>query len=258
MLCDHLAGAVQTTVLFAPVRVASRLIATCRKLLSFGTAFCFRRDWECRPEKQEKHSHPACFDSGRRTRLALFRRSWCNEVRDWTGNRWNSRFVRLLLVERIAWFGAGAIEPSRAAADRLAPGLWENETTVNDVTFGGLQGQAVQIAEQMRTQLMGKKQTSQECLTAEEANSEYGGIGMGEDAVCRFERFDMANGVLAANGKCQSAKDGEMTVIIRGTYTPTRLENTTDLGYNAPGGGTGGIGIKLASVRKRIGERPAK
>jgi hypothetical protein len=142
---------------------------------------------------------------------------------------------------------------SRTAADRLTPGLWENETIVNDVTFGGLQGPAVQIAGQMRAQLVGKKQTAQECLTAEAANSPHSGIGVGDGGECKFDRFEMAGGLLAANGKCQSPQNGEMLVIIRGTFTATMLESTTDLGYQAPGGG-GGIGIKLSSVRRRIGE----
>lgn len=140
------------------------------------------------------------------------------------------------------------------SAERLQPGLWEAETHVTEITWGNLAGDRLSQAQRLKAEQQGRRMTATECLTADEVNSRYSGISLG-NGDCQFERFAMADGRLSAQGKCIGTPDGDVTMIISGEYSPTMLDTFVDMSYEQPGQ-PGGIAVKLRSVRTRIGNCP--
>ena len=107
------------------------------------------------------------------------------------------------------------------AANRIEPGKWRTETTIESIEIAGM---PAAVAEAMKQQLgIQGTQKSEACVTREQAEQPPEKLLGGE--TCRYETFEMKGGklnaVMACKGSDLGAANGTMRMTISGDYGGT-------------------------------------
>ncbi|TKD52821.1 DUF3617 domain-containing protein [Sphingomonas baiyangensis] len=107
-------------------------------------------------------------------------------------------------------------------AAAFSPGEWETRVQVTDAQIAGMPPAMV---DQMRKQLITVR-TSSSCMTPDEATRPNETMFSGTDrGNCRFDRYDMANGRIAAAMTCMAMADQPaMTATMQGRYDATSFD----------------------------------
>lgn len=144
-------------------------------------------------------------------------------------------------------------EKVRAAAgdsSLVEPGRWETKVTLLDIAMPGM---PPQFAERMK-QTMAKMQEHSYsiCLTEADVKRPKEDFFAGKSNNCRYDHFTMSNGTIDAVMRCSGKSSEDMTMTMKGTYSPTSYEATMAMDGSGPGGQ--GMKMKSHSESHRVGE----
>lgn len=155
---------------------------------------------------------------------------------------------------------ASVEQVAEAAKDAkfIDPGQWTSTTEIVSVSIDGLPAAQKQMGDAMSKQMVGRKQTAQNCVTEEEAKKPAAGLFAGGDtSACTYDNFKMAGGKLDATMTCKGkgAGAGTMHMTMAGDYAGdnynVNVEMKTEGGAGMPGSG---MTIKARNNGKRVGE----
>ena len=147
---------------------------------------------------------------------------------------------------------AAAMPDATAGANDFATGRWRMTTTVRDVQLSADDPVAETIADTMRTQLVGKPQVKEACVTAEqvargllELNNSKGD--------CTTDRNVVADGRIDVALTCRGEDKAVATVRNAGRYDSTAFtsESSVDVVQT---GGPGRMTIKAETEGRRLGD----
>jgi hypothetical protein len=141
-------------------------------------------------------------------------------------------------------------------AIKLEAGEWSSKTEVLELDMPGMKDP--RMAEGMKNAM--KQSASQAityCVTPEEAANPsakmFGGKDNGE---CRFDNFVMAGGKMDSKMTCKpkGGGPGSMTMVMSGTYAPTKYDATVSMNIaGGPMAGGGAMTMKAKTTASRIG-----
>lgn len=133
----------------------------------------------------------------------------------------------------------------------IRPGKWQSSVKIEQMTMPGMPPQA---AEQMKN-MMAQTQTTETCLTPEDAKQPKGKFFGGNDQ-CRYDHFKMGHGKIDAEMHC--TQNGSSQVMqMEGTYSGDAY--TMRMTSRMEGGeGASNVSMKIKVDAKRIGECTAK
>jgi Protein of unknown function (DUF3617) len=140
-------------------------------------------------------------------------------------------------------------------AIKLEAGEWSSKTEVLELDMPGMKDP--RMAEAMKSAMkQSASQTVTYCVTPEEAANPsakmFGGKDNGE---CRFDNFVMAGGKMDSKMTCKpKTGNGSMTMVMNGTYAPTKYDATVSMSISGgpmPGGGA--MTMKAKTVATRTG-----
>lgn len=141
---------------------------------------------------------------------------------------------------------ARRVEAAGGTGNFLNPGLWRTTATLQQMTIPGMPPEA---AEQMKN-VEGRSQTSEQCLTPEEAKRpKEDFFGGGEN--CRYERFSMGNGKIQAVMNC-AEQGSTQKMAIAGTYSGNSYDMQMSM-QAAEAGQAPAMGMKMRVQAQRIG-----
>lgn len=134
------------------------------------------------------------------------------------------------------------------SSDFVRPGKWTSTVTIQELSAPGM---PPQLVEQMKAH-MGRSQTSESCLTEEQAKRPSAEFFGGKNEQCRYDHFTMGGGKIDATMRC--SEQGATSVMeMAGTYSPETYSmtmKTTVEGGGAPAGTT----MRMKVESRRIGE----
>lgn len=133
----------------------------------------------------------------------------------------------------------------------IRPGKWQSTVNIEQMTMPGMPPQA---AEQMK-KMMAQTQTTETCLTPEEAKQPRAKFFGGNDQ-CRYDHFKMGHGKIDAEMHC--TQNGSTQVMeMNGTYSgeayTMQMTSTMEGGQSAAN-----VSMKIKVDAKRVGECTAK
>lgn len=141
---------------------------------------------------------------------------------------------------------ASIAEVAEAAkgATKIEPGKWRTTVSVEKMEMPGA---PPQVAEMMRQQTGKAAQSSEMCITKEQAEKPPQELLGSAAKDCRYEKFEMKGGALDAVMVCKQAGN-EMRSTVRGSYGGTRydLAGTAEMST---------AGQKMIVSSKVVGER---
>lgn len=134
----------------------------------------------------------------------------------------------------------------------LRPGKWQSTMTIEELKAPGMPANMTSRLKGM----IGSGQSHETCLTQAEAKRPNGGFFAGTPDQCRYDRFTMGNGKIAARMTC--AQQGVSQVMeMTGDYSPEQYRMTMQTRTEG-GGPAGGMTMKMRVDSRRIGECTAK
>lgn len=151
----------------------------------------------------------------------------------------------------------GPKTPEQAAVEmknavKMKPGKWQ---TTMQITKFEMPGAPPEAAAAMKG-MTGQAQTSESCLTKEEADkdpSEFIKKGQ-EGADCTFEHFDVSGGKLDGKMVCKKAGQGQMEASMKGTMGAEAMTMAMDTLVSDPKMPGGKVQMSMTMDSKRIGE----
>ena len=132
-------------------------------------------------------------------------------------------------------------------------GLWESKVTLEEMSMPGM---PKELAERMAG-TTGKVETSQSCLTPEEAKRPKEDFFAGDNKNCRYDHFTMSGGKIDAVMKC-SAEGATQTMALQGGYTPDTYNMQMSMKSEGGQGPNSGMTMKMRVDAKRVGECTGK
>lgn len=151
----------------------------------------------------------------------------------------------------------GPKTPEQAAAAmkdavKMKPGKWQ---TTMQITKFEMPGAPPETANAMKG-MMGQAQTSESCLTKEEADkdpTEF--IKKGQaGADCTFEHFDVSGGKLDGKMVCKKGGQGQMEATMKGILGAESMTMAMDTHVTDPNMPGGKVEMGMTMTSKRIGE----
>lgn len=170
------------------------------------------------------------------------------------------RIALLLPILLLPACGDQAAEPTpdQAAAEAAAnaaqpePGKYRVTMKVSNISFPGMTGP---MAEQAKTMFGGTGQTSEFCLTPEDAKKGqeefYKRTAEGD---CKYERFSATGGAIDAVMVCQTGQGMTARTEMKGTFSSTRSDLTLKTQSQMPGAPGGGMTMDAQITSERIGD----
>jgi hypothetical protein len=167
----------------------------------------------------------------------------------------------LSLALPLAACGSPAVDEENASVEEVAekvreasseegllrPGKWQTSVSIEEMEMPGMPAEA---AEQMKN-MMAMSQTSEMCLTPEEAKQPKGDF-FGADENCRYDHFRMGGGKIDAAMRCTQG-GGTQTMEMDGNYS--RDAYAMNMKSRMEGGPAGGpITMRMKVEAKRVGE----
>jgi hypothetical protein len=146
-------------------------------------------------------------------------------------------------------------ESGLANGSFVSPGHWQTTMMINDMKIPGM---PPEMSQQMKGR-MGQAQTSEHCVTEEEAKKPKEDFFAGnQGASCRYENFTMDGGKIAMVMHC-GQNGGKQTVTMNGTYSPDSYHMTmTSTAETKAGSPMGGMTLNATIDAKRVGECTGK
>lgn len=145
-----------------------------------------------------------------------------------------------------------AASAAAANAPRPEPGKYQVTMKVNNIAFPGMTGP---MAEQAKTMFGGTGQTSEFCLTPDDAKKGqeefYKRTAEGD---CKYEKFSATGGTIDAIMVCQTGKGMTARTEMKGTFSPVRSDLTLKTHSQVPGAPGGGMSMDARIVSERIGD----
>lgn len=141
-------------------------------------------------------------------------------------------------------------------APKMRAGLW---TTTVEVTRFDMPG-APPEAKNMMQGMMGQGQSSEQCVSAEEANRdprEF--LKESQQGNCTFGKFSVAGGAVDAQMTCKPEQGAEANVTMKGQIAPERVTMAIEsavTGAAAPGQ-PGNMTMAMTMTSVRTGDCPA-
>jgi Protein of unknown function (DUF3617) len=154
---------------------------------------------------------------------------------------------------------ASVEEVAKASANVQAinPGQWTTETVINAVDMPGVDPQTKAMMSAMTKAMVGKKKTSENCITPEQAKKPTTDMfAAKESGNCTFEHYTLNGGKMDAVLKCASpGRPGEMTMAMSGEYGGDSFALTSQIKMSGGPAMAGGAGMTITSTNtgKRIG-----
>jgi hypothetical protein len=146
--------------------------------------------------------------------------------------------------------GAGnATETASASgggAAQIQPGEWEVTMETLNIEAPNMPPEAAA----MMKKTMGEKNTSRQCITAEEASGEF--IAENQEANCTREGFSFAGGRIQGTMTC-TGEDGKATITLAGQHSGTSYDMTSKIRSENQ---AGSMTIETRNTGRRIGECP--
>ena len=145
-------------------------------------------------------------------------------------------------------------EAAQAVADAggsdifVNPGRWQTTVTLEEMNVPGM---PAQMAEQMKAQ-MNAVETTESCLTREEARRPREDFFAGAQENCTYNRFTMAGGRIDAEMTCQEG-GASMTMAIDGTYSADHYAARSTMTMTGAGA-EGGMTVRSRVEAKRLGD----
>ena len=145
-------------------------------------------------------------------------------------------------------------EAAQAVADAggsdifVNPGRWQTTVTLEEMNVPGM---PAQMAEQMKAQ-MNAVETTESCLTREEARRPREDFFAGAQENCTYNRFTMAGGRIDAEMTCQEGR-ASMTMAIDGTYSADHYAARSTMTMTGAGA-EGGMTVRSRVEAKRLGD----
>jgi len=131
----------------------------------------------------------------------------------------------------------------------VRPGKWQSQVRIEQFE---LPGAPPEMARAMRS-MHERAQTTETCLTAEQAKRPKEDFFAGAGKNCRYDRFTMGGGKIDAVMTC-SADGMAQTMAMQGTYGPERYQMEMSLTAQAEAGPSGEMRMKMRVDAKRVGE----
>ena len=154
--------------------------------------------------------------------------------------------MKVWLAGVVALLGTGAVIAQTVDESmKPQPGSYESQTTLISMDIPG-----------MPTNMMGMMKNVFErkttiCLTPEEVEEGYkDALRKVQDGSCRYKNFSATGGSIEAELVCDT-DNGEMTMVMNGTGTPTTSDVTMKMTGNM---GTGPGSISMRVKQKRLGD----
>lgn len=139
---------------------------------------------------------------------------------------------------------------------KIQPGQWEaTQETLEASMIGAPEGMPSGMLDAMK----GHKTSVTYCITPEQAEKPGGDfLAAQKDAKCNYSDFSMSGGKISGTMTCQGPDgQGQMTMKMAGSYTPTGYDTTVEMDTSAMGAEGMKMHIKSRSSGKRIGDCPA-
>lgn len=128
------------------------------------------------------------------------------------------------------------------------PGKWRSTVAIDDMVIPGM---PADMAGQMKAR-MGEGRAYETCLTEAEAKRPKEDFFAGADKSCRYDRFEMGNGKIAASMRCET-EGAVQTMQMDGRYSPSHYE--MKMVSSATGQGPqAGMTMTMRITADRIGE----
>ena len=127
-------------------------------------------------------------------------------------------------------------------------GRWQTTVTLEEMNVPGM---PAQMAEQMKAQ-MNAVETTESCLTREEARRPREDFFAGAQENCTYNRFTMAGGRIDAEMTCQEG-GASMTMAIDGTYSADHYAARSTMTMTGAGA-EGGMTVRSRVEAKRLGD----
>jgi len=149
-------------------------------------------------------------------------------------------------------------EVAKAAKDaqKLEPGQWKTTVEVVSVDFPGMPASEKAMAQSVLGGMKGKKNTSEYCLTREEAEKPPAKM-LGGDGQCTFAKFQLSAGRIDAKMTCApKGQPGKMEITQTGSFGGTSYAIDSEAVMSGITGAPGGAGMVLKAkvVGARVGE----
>ena len=133
----------------------------------------------------------------------------------------------------------------------VQPGRWEGAMTIEEMEIPGMPAEAKAQMKQQAT--AGGPKTFISCVTEEDVKTQKA-FFTAEDKNCKYDRFVMAGGKVAAVMNCDQGGGSKMHMEMNGTYSADeyqmRMSNKVE-GGNAP---MGAMSMKMTVAAKRTGQ----
>ena len=148
---------------------------------------------------------------------------------------------------------AKAMKDSGATRAMVRPGKWSSTVTILEMNSPTMPAEM----QAMMKQRLGRPQTVEACLTAEQVDNPDRMLGQ-IPASCRYDRYTMGNGKMDGKLRCETnGLKQEMSVA--GTYSKDQYSITIDNKTSVPagtmpGGEAGSMAMKMKVNSKRLGE----
>lgn len=148
---------------------------------------------------------------------------------------------------------AKAMKESGATRAMVRPGKWSSTVAILEMNSPGMPPEM----QAMMQQRIGKPQTVEACLTADQVDNPERMLGQ-IPASCKYDRYVMGNGKMDGKLRCDTnGLKQEMSVV--GTYSKDQysitIDNKTSVPAGAlPGGQPGTMSMKMKVDSKRLGE----
>lgn len=149
--------------------------------------------------------------------------------------------------------GDGEITQEEARAEaanvRMEPGEWEVTTQLTQIDAPGMP----EAAREMMREQMGRSTTYNHCITPEQANNPEAEMFGGEDNQdCTYSEFNMSGGNMLIEASCRpEGMEGEMTMRMEGSYSPTEYDMTMNM--TTTGTPMGDMTMSGETTGRRIG-----
>lgn len=131
----------------------------------------------------------------------------------------------------------------------VRPGMWRSTMTFEEISAPNM---PPQIAEQMKRS-MTSGQTSESCLTPEDARRPKEDFFAGADKSCRYDHFTMGGGKIDAKMRC-SQGDTSQEMAMAGTYSPERYSMRMTTVMKGMPGPAGEMRMRMRVDAERVGE----
>jgi len=130
----------------------------------------------------------------------------------------------------------------------MAPGHWSHTMQIVDIDFPGEMPAAAR--EQMKT-AMGQVQTSETCLTPEEARNPRERFTKNLGDACVYDHFEMGGGTIDAKMSC-SGGGAKRVMTMKGRYSPDSY--TMEVASQGEGAGPAAMGMQMRMSGERTGD----